>query len=138
METLQTTLSIFGNPSLVLHRLLQGRWPAHKGHYSDADLISDQPLHHWVYILYDELLSLDTDYPSAISTLRAFCHSALNELQETFLQRTTSAFWSGLQYVLIKTAKKFNVALVPITREKIQDLILGNQQAEHVVGSIGG
>jgi hypothetical protein len=138
MKTLQTTLSIFGNPFLDLHRLLQGRWPAHKGHYSNADLLSDQPLHHLVYILHDELLSLDTDYPSATSALRAFCHSALNELQETFLQRTTSAFWSGLQYVIIKTAEELNVALVPITREEIQKLILGNQQAEHVVGDIDG
>ena len=130
MKTLQMTLSIFGNPSSDLHRLLQGRWPTHKGHYSDADLTSDQPLHHLLCLLHDELLSLNTDHRPATRALKAFCYSGLNELHETFFQRTTSTFWPGLQYVIIKSAEELNVALLPITREDIQELILGNHQAE--------
>ena len=135
MKTLQVALSIFGNPCLDLHRLLQGEWPVQRGDYSDGDVISYQPLLHLTHILHDALLLADFDNRPATSALQSLCHAVLDGFDLAVFRKPNSPFWWGLRYVAMKAAEELSITLVDVTRDEIRELVIGITQAEQPVDS---
>lgn len=122
-KSLLTALSVIGNQSLDLHRLTQGKWAMHKGHYCEGDLISNQPLHHLLSILYDELAKSDDNQLPLTNALEAFCRSGLNELDLRALCSAKSSFWCGLQCLTEQVAKELGTPLISVSRQQLRDLI---------------
>ena len=122
-QLLSIIFSFFTDKTLDRHRLLQGNWPHYIGHYSDGDLNSDAPLHHFVYILNDQLNTVCLEELEATQVLTSLCYSAVHELTLDLFTHPKSPFWNSFFNIAAQSKKELNITAAQVDRKKIQQAI---------------